>query len=346
MQYITPKASFALKCNDISLSDTFANYPVTNLVGEINAARTSVTWYSINFEDILGDLYQKYDLFNLRVRYIQNTSQAAFGVTADDRSVYFKMSGLNFYNSTYDTARKCNVSSSIIASRTFTQNNADINSLDDSCIFTIRKQQTCNITIEYLTIAGAAPAMNAETQFPRIAFYFDLSPVISDISKTIELSTTKCSSLYTYYLGLTTTVQSIDMYAVLGRENFEIGAKYNLVFKFAQSNTSANYVQSMDGFMFLVSSSGMRFQNYETAIQKPAGSRMQFLTYGSFESSVGTVVAPNLIRNQSSGIMTFTLEAQICNLMITLQNTVNNTENTVLVGDTIIVFDIYKCSTF
>ena len=94
MQYITPKASFSLKANDISLSDTFADYPITNNVGTINSTRTTMTWYSINFEDILGDLYKDYDLFNLRVRYISYTLTAAYGVTANDRSIVFKMDGL------------------------------------------------------------------------------------------------------------------------------------------------------------------------------------------------------------------------------------------------------------
>lgn len=343
MNFITSKASFSLKCNDISLSDTFANYPVTNNVGTINASRTVMTWYSINLENILGDLYDKYDLFNLRVRYIENTSQAAFGVSADDRSIYFKMSGLNWYNSNYDTARGCNIGDSIIASNVFTAATAAVIALDDSCIFTIRKQKTADITITYLNINGVAPNMNANEQFPRVAFYFDLTPVISDISQTIELNATKCSSFYTYYLGATTLTNNIDMYAVLGRENFKIGDKYNLVLKLVQSAISANYTADMAGFMFLVSSSGMRFQNYETAIGKAAGNSQQLVTYGSFQGTLGTTTNSTLVRNQSSGIMTFILESQIINMTIILQNMNNNTENVVALGNTLIVFDIWKC---
>jgi hypothetical protein len=343
MQYITPKASFALKCNDISLSDTFGNYPVTNNVGTINATRTSMTWYSINLENILGDLYSKYEFFNLRVKYVECVAQVAFGVTADDRAVYFNMSGLNWYNSNYDTARGCNVGTSIVASNTFSENTAAVVALDDSCIFTIRKQKTANITIDYLTVNNVAPNMNANTQFPRVAFYFDLTPVITDIPQTIELSTTKCSSLYTYYLGVSTTANNLDMYAILGRENFEIGAKYNLVLKFAQSTISANYLATMAGNMFLVTSNGMRFQNYETPINRVAGTQMQMVTYGSFQGTLGTTTVATLVRNQTSGIMTFTLEAQICSLLIQIQNMVNNTESTTNLGNVILVFDIWKC---
>ena len=65
MQYVIEKASFSLKTNDITVSNTFANYPITNVVGSVNATRTITTWNSVNFENILGDLYNRYELFNL-----------------------------------------------------------------------------------------------------------------------------------------------------------------------------------------------------------------------------------------------------------------------------------------
>lgn len=343
MQYITPKASFALKMNDISLSDTFADYPITNNVGTINDARTITTWYSINFEEILGDMYNKYDLFNLRVRYIQYNVGAIYGTSANDRSIYFKMSGLNFENSNYDTARGCNVGNIIFSSNGFTQASASVVSIDDACITTIRKQKSADITITYINVLGASPSAGALNQFPRTAFYFDLTPVYTDIPKTIELSSTKCSSLYTYYTNTTTTASNIDMYAVLGRENFELGAKYNLVLKFVNASINNNYVADMAGYMFLVSSSGMRFQNYETALGKVGGNRMQMLTYNSFQGITGSLVASAVIRNQTSGIMTFTLESQIASMTIRVQNMVDNTENGVAIGTIILVFDIWKC---
>lgn len=343
MQYITPKASFALKSNDISLSDTFADYPITNNVGTINDTRTITTWYSINFEDILGDLYNKYEFFNLRLKTVQYNSQAGFATTANDRSLYFQMSGLNFANSNYDTARGCNVGNSIIGSNIFGVNNPAIVSMEDAFITTIRKQNTADITMTYLNINNVPPSTAAGTQFPRTAFYFDLTPVYTDIPKSIELSSTKCSALYTYYINTTTVANNIDMYAVLGRENFEIGAKYNLVLKFAQASINANFVAAMNSYMFLVSSSGMRFQNYETAIGKIGGNRMQMTSYNSFQGTIGNLTASNTFRSQSANIMTFTLEAQMCNMMIQVQNMVNNTENTVALGNIILVFDIWKC---
>lgn len=342
MQCITSKTSFALKMNDISLSDTVGDYPLANQVGSINSIRTVITWYSINFENILGDMYSKYDFFNLRLRMFQHNAQAGFGTTANDRSVYFQMSGLNFCNSNYDTARLCNVGNTIIGQHILTTATS-VNSFDDSFIITIRKQKSADITISYLNVNNVPPTTGAGTIFPRTAFYFDLTPIYTDIPKTIELSSTKCSSLYTYYLDTTTTANQIDMYAVLGRENFKLGEKYNLVLKFVQASLNANYVADMAGYMFLVSSSGMRFQNYETAIGKAGGNRMQMVVYNSFQGVIGTTVASTQVRSNTSGIMTFTLEAQICNMTIQVQNMVNNTEDATGLGNIIIVFDIWKC---
>lgn len=343
MQYITPKASFALKLNDISLSDTFADYPVTNNVGTINDTRTIITWYSINLEEILGDMYNQYDFFNLRLKTLQYNSQAGFGTTANDRALYFQMCGLNFSNSNYDTARGCNVGNTIIGSSILGVSNPEVISFDDCFIITIRKQKSSDINIKYLTINNTSPSTGAGSQFPRVSFYFDLTPVYTDIPKTIELSSTKCSSLYTYYIDTSTTATQIDMYAVLGRENFKLGDKYNLVLKFVNAAINVNFVAAMNSYMFLVESSGMRFQNYETAIGKVGGNRMQMLTYNSFQGSIGTVTQATTFRSQTSNIMTFTLEAQIANMTIRIQNMVTNIENQIALGNIQIVFDIWKC---
>lgn len=344
MIFIEPKAAFSLKCNDISLSDTFGDYPVTNNVGTINAQRTEMTWYSVNFENILGDLYKDNDYFNLRLRYVSQNASAAVGTTANDRTLTFNISGLNWTNSTYDVTRGCNTSYTPIATYSVAVNSVAVSTaFEDLFVATFLKQKTCDITIFYLNANFVTPSLGAGTQLPRIAFYFDITPVVINPT-TIPLSLSKCSVLSTYYLGGTTTTNNIDMYAVLGRENFELGAKYNLVFKFAQAATWAGSDNTIKGSMFNVSCSGMRFQNYETAINKAAGNQMQLVTYQIFQGITGATAAPAVRRNNTAAVMTFTLEAQFCSLTIMIQNLVNNTEYTVATSNTFICFDIWKCS--
>jgi hypothetical protein len=172
-----PKASFSLKSNDISTSDVFGDYPVTNNVGTINAARTEITWYSVNFENILNGLYDKYDMFNLRLNSVSYTNQAAFGVAAFDRLTYFQVNDLPWENNSYSTTRKCNTNSTVLGAVNFAQGAANTIAFDNSFIATFRKQKTANITIQLLTLDGNPPALNAATQFPRISFYFDIIPV-------------------------------------------------------------------------------------------------------------------------------------------------------------------------
>ena len=174
-RFITiPKASFALKYNDISISDTFGDYPVTNNVGTINATRTQATWYSINMENILGDLYNQYEVFTLRLNSVSYQPQAAFGVNPYDRNVYFAISGLPWYNNNYSITRKTNIASAVVGAQNFIPATAFTDFFDNSYVVTFRKQKTVNITIQLLTLDGTPPAMNAATQFPRISWFFDI----------------------------------------------------------------------------------------------------------------------------------------------------------------------------
>ena len=169
-----PKASFALKYNDISTSDTFGNYPVTNNVGTINATRTDATWYSINLEKILGDLYNKYEVFTIRLNTVSYQQTAAFGVAAFDRLVYFAVSGFDWSKNNYSISRKTLISSAILGCENFQQNITFTSSYENSFVATFRKQKTLDIRIQLLTLDGNAPALNANTQFPRISWFFDI----------------------------------------------------------------------------------------------------------------------------------------------------------------------------
>jgi hypothetical protein len=204
---------------------------------------------------------------------------AAYGVTANDRSITFNMTGLNWQNSNYDVTRGCNTTSATIWSNVLTLNNAGLTAADDNYVVTFQKQKTANITISMLNSNFVEPALNANTLMPRIAFYFDVTPILTDIPRTISLGSAKCASLNVYYLAGTTQTTNMDMYAILGRENFQIGAKYNLVLKMINASIWAGANNAQNASTINIFSSGMRFQNYETAIGKPGGTQMQFVAY-------------------------------------------------------------------
>lgn len=85
-----------------------------NSIGKIDRAKTDVTWYNINFETLLGDLYNKYEYFKINmvsfesVRYSAHTIENAssvnpFNNTANPsyRNLSIYLHGLDFYNSNY-----------------------------------------------------------------------------------------------------------------------------------------------------------------------------------------------------------------------------------------------------
>lgn len=343
MDYIQEKAHFALKSGDISLSDTFGDYPVTNLAGTNNATRTITTWYSVNFENILGDLYNRFELFNLKVKFFTFNSTAAYGVTSNDRSITFQMTGLNWIGSNYDVVRGCNTNSATFYLQLFTANTAATAAGVSEFVITFQKQKTANITISMLNALFVEPALNANTQMPRYAFYFDITPLYTGIPTTISLASAKCASLNVYYLAGTTNTVNMDMYAILGRENFQLGAKYNLVLKMTNVATWAAADATISASAFNVFSSGMRFQNYETSIGKVGGNPMQLVSYCSVPALLGAAANPRTIRYNLAGLNTFILESQICDLTIRLQNSINNTEYAVATSNTLLCFDIWKC---
>lgn len=168
------KASFSLKSSDISTSDVFGDYPVTNSVGTINATRTAITWYSVNFENILNGLYDDYEIFNLRLNSVSYSSQAGFGTAAFDRLNYFQVSGLPWENNSYSSTRKCITGSTSLGAVNFAVSTPTALVFDNAFICTFRKQKTANITINLLTLDGLVPTTPVNTQWPRISWYFDI----------------------------------------------------------------------------------------------------------------------------------------------------------------------------
>lgn len=343
MQYTTGQASFSLKSNDISISDTFANYPITNVVGTVNATRTITSWNSVDLSNILGTLYEKSEYFNMRVRMISYNQTLAYGVTADDRAITFQMSGLNWMGSNYNIATLNSTSNVTIAQATLVQNTSNVLPLEECFIVTFQKQKSANITISMLNANFVVPNMNAATQMPRISFWFDVFPVLSSPEKSIFLASSRCASVSAYYLTGSTEADNIDMYAIIGQDNFELGAKYNLVFKTGMSAIWAGSAAAVKGGVYNILSSGMRFQNMETSIGK-VGSPMQMVNYASITGFSGGATTTSMMKCNTSNILTFTLEAQICNIQIRFQNLVDNTEYAVATSNTFFLFDIWKCA--
>ena len=99
-------ATLILNTYDISTSTTpgdFYNTTVDNEFGTIANNRCILTWKNINMRKVLGEMYDKYETFNIYLYQINQSS--AFSslppAIAINLAVDVRMKGLQFLNSTY-----------------------------------------------------------------------------------------------------------------------------------------------------------------------------------------------------------------------------------------------------
>ncbi len=119
----TEFAVFVLKVSDIQKwdfnPDDFYNpdpnvISIENDVGIIKNSKLNITWKDVNFQSILGDMYDKYDLFNIEMARFSSapytSKQDVTGVhilnsyyDSDNQPLICNIKGFNFFNSSYNT---------------------------------------------------------------------------------------------------------------------------------------------------------------------------------------------------------------------------------------------------
>jgi hypothetical protein len=179
MEFNVPKVNFILKTRDISLLNGAGNFPLSNQFGSINSSRTSTTWNAINIKNILGELYDQYELFNIELIGISIASYSGnFGTTDNDRNVIINMSGLDWVYNNYNTSSLSTTNQAIVGSHKFaTQAAAQSFSNIRRMISTFRKNQVVDITITLTTVQGTLPNINAGQLFPFQNYAFVITPV-------------------------------------------------------------------------------------------------------------------------------------------------------------------------
>jgi hypothetical protein len=174
-------ASLVLRSSDIPLNSS-------NQYGSCDQYRLTQTWNNINLRTLLGDMYDKYDLFNICLNTITTSAPTlAYGNTADDRNVILKLSGLPFVNQTYSVKQGCNTNICPIASFAFptittTAMSATQYFYSNNCYTFGKSQQSCNLTLQYgRVIDDVLPLVNNQNrEFPSIVLIFDIVGVAKD----------------------------------------------------------------------------------------------------------------------------------------------------------------------
>ena len=177
MEFNIKKANFILKTSDILNSNVVANFPVSNYKGSINSTRTSITWNGICIKNILNNLYDDYELFNMTLIVGYAIGPTAYGVTAEDRTIHFGITGLDWVYTNYNAITGNTSRESLCGIITFVAGQARSLTECNNPSYTFRKCITADITINLYTIMGTLPNMNVATIFPQLTFEFVITPI-------------------------------------------------------------------------------------------------------------------------------------------------------------------------
>jgi len=165
--YKLENASLVLKSSDLTLNGT-------NGVGTCDQYRITMTWNNINLRTVLGDMYDKYDTFNLYLNFIGSaTSNANLGNSNDDRQIIVNMKGLPWINQTYSVANISNTDTKVLGIFEFVTDQSQVLNFTDTVTTFGKSQEQCNITIYYSKILDSTTPSTTEA-FPNVIFIFGI----------------------------------------------------------------------------------------------------------------------------------------------------------------------------
>lgn len=141
-------------------------------------------WYYINLRTVLGDMWDKYDLFNLSLVEVC-TSKCNTFTDPGDLALKIMISGLPFINAGYDVGTSRLTSKSLLTTLKFVSNDCmqkqynGINKLTFS-----KNQEQCTIWMNYIKIANDTEV--DWTDYPYITFMFCIEGVHLDNDTNME----------------------------------------------------------------------------------------------------------------------------------------------------------------
>ena len=193
-------AKLTLKTSTMA-PDSFSQY------GTVDQYRTNITWNNINMRLLLGDMYDRYDLFNLQlvnigcnddITYViddtvtppvvTNVPLTKGGATAGDRNVNLNMTGLNFINSTYDSFR--NTNSNKIVLSTYQFYNTYSRDYNNAIVTFGKGNDVCNLNIYYTKIE-TDQIPTTVNEYPNVTFIFNIYGIPREVKKLPHLQETK-----------------------------------------------------------------------------------------------------------------------------------------------------------
>ena len=141
--------SLVLKTSDITTTDlTSGNLPINNAIGSIDTSGQRITWKNINPQMLFGDMYDKFDKFNLNLACYSSRKTTANLADAD---VTFYMSGLQWSNQGYSLKTNSLTNKAVIFSLVLvntTTSGTDTYGQNSNTLTFFRPTSNFDITIE------------------------------------------------------------------------------------------------------------------------------------------------------------------------------------------------------
>jgi hypothetical protein len=148
---------------------------LTTAVSEYNDEYgLSCTWDNVNLRMVLGQMYEKYDVFSLELAYLgQGLSEDVLNTEVNDSLVFIQLSGLPLINNTYNIITKHNTNSTIIGVFEFElgKTNYQMYANGSKVLFGKNSEQV-NITINLLNNELEPPS--AVVDYPYMCYSFNI----------------------------------------------------------------------------------------------------------------------------------------------------------------------------
>lgn len=162
-----------------------------------------VFWFNINFKTLLGDLYDKYDTFNMSLIFSHIFAPANNNFTGN---CYFNVAGLDFVNNGYNQITQNNRNSAVLRYHTSLQASGQVYGGErDAFVVTFRKPNQ-NVRLEFFhTQIVTNEITPSNVVFGTANLFFNIRPCVkpslfannlSDFHSNLVLSTSKISTSY------------------------------------------------------------------------------------------------------------------------------------------------------
>jgi hypothetical protein len=156
MSYSKETASLVLKTVDIT-GDGVAidtQFNVNNQYGKITQDGQKITWYGVDFKTLMGDMYDKYEKFNINLTSYSIKPALDPDIILLEFDCCYYISGLPFSNQTYSTRTKNNTDTALLFTSVLSTDTKADGSLGleilPNTITIMRPLRSCDITIQAL----------------------------------------------------------------------------------------------------------------------------------------------------------------------------------------------------